>query len=118
MECLHAIFGAHRNHEPISNETAAPTRCRRLVGRAPLRLRCRQDAGSTLKLMEPPHATSAAHWDHEPLAVPRWTKSADKSDALQRLRARGGVSGLRGSVWSACGFSAAFPRQAAIRWPG
>src|SRR5437016_13956395 len=27
------------------------------------------------------------HWDHEPLAVPRRTKSADKSDALQTLRA-------------------------------
>src|SRR5256886_622941 len=27
------------------------------------------------------------HWDHEPRAVPRRTKSADKSDALQTLRA-------------------------------
>jgi len=25
-------------------------------------------------------------WDHEPLATPRWTESADKSDALQTLR--------------------------------
>src|SRR2546426_10185525 len=27
------------------------------------------------------------HWDHEPRAVPRRRKSADKSDALQTLRA-------------------------------
>src|SRR5439155_6020938 len=27
------------------------------------------------------------HWDHEPLAVPSQTESADKSDALQTLRA-------------------------------
>src|SRR5213594_3689646 len=53
-----------------------------------------------------------------PLAVPRQTESADKSDALQTLRASGRVNGRRVSVWSACGFSAAFPRQAAIRWPG
>src|SRR6059036_3114283 len=26
------------------------------------------------------------HWDHEPLAVPHQTESADKSDALQTLR--------------------------------
>ena len=58
------------------------------------------------------------HWGHEPLAGPRWTESADKSDALQTLRARGRVSEGRVSVWSACGLSAAFPRQAAIRWPG
>src|SRR2546425_1597129 len=45
------------------------------------------------------------HWGHEPLAVPRRTESADKSDALQTLRARGRVSGPRVSVWSACVFS-------------
>src|SRR5437660_2247610 len=53
-----------------------------------------------------------------PQAVPRRTKSADKSGALQTLRARGRVNGPRGSVWSACVFSAAFPRQTEIRWPG
>src|SRR6059036_3735004 len=68
--------------------------------------------------MESPLSPFRMHWDPEPLAVPRRTESADKSDALQTLRARGGVSGRRGSVWSACVFSAAFPRQAAIRWPG
>src|SRR5436309_9136936 len=68
--------------------------------------------------MESPLGLTTVHWDHEPLPVPRRTKSADKSDALQTLRARGLVSGPRGSVWSACVFSAAFPRQAAIRWPG
>src|SRR5207249_2159216 len=36
-------------------------------------------------------------------------ESADKSDALQTLRAGQG-SGRRVSVWSACVFSAAFPR--------
>jgi len=70
------------------------------------------------RFMESPLGLTTVHWDHEPLAVPRRTKSADKSDALQTLRARGRVSGPRGSVWSACVFSAAFPRQAAIRWPG
>src|SRR5207245_2203699 len=61
--------------------------------------------------------TEIVHWGHEPLAVPRRTESADKSDALQTLRARGRVSGGRVSVWSARVFSAAFPRQATIRWP-
>ena len=42
------------------------------------------------------------------------TESADKSDALQTLRARG----RRASVWSACVFSAAFPRESAIRSSG
>src|SRR6266508_2278181 len=37
----------------------------------------------------------------------RGTKSADKSDVLQTLRA-GRVGGPRDSVWSACVFSAAF----------
>src|SRR5205809_4579284 len=67
--------------------------------------------------MESLHDFDAVHWDHEPLAVPRRTESADESDALQTLRA-GQVSGRRVSVWSACVFSAAFPRQAAIRCPG
>ena len=30
---------------------------------------------------------STVYWDHESLAVPRQTESADKSDALQTLRA-------------------------------
>jgi hypothetical protein len=37
--------------------------------------------------MESPHDFGAVHWDHEPLAVPRQEESADKSDALQTLRA-------------------------------
>src|SRR6266568_5628446 len=49
--------------------------------------------------------------------VPR-AESADKSDPLQTLRARGQVNGRRVSVWSACVFSAALARKAAIRWPG
>src|SRR5438128_1297334 len=42
---------------------------------------------------------------------PRRRETADKSGPLQTLRARDGVSGSRVSVWSACVFSAAFPRQ-------
>src|SRR5213592_7021 len=60
--------------------------------------------------MESPLGLATVHSDHEPLAVPRRTESADKSDALQTLRASGRVSGGRVSVWSACVFSAAFPR--------
>src|SRR6059036_1805748 len=52
-------------------------------------------------------------WNPEPLAVPRRTESADKSDALQPLRAFGRVIGRGVSVWSACVFSAAFPTQTA-----
>ena len=37
--------------------------------------------------MESPLSFFRMHWGHEPLAVPRWTESADKSDALQTLRA-------------------------------
>jgi len=36
---------------------------------------------------ESPLGLTIVHWDPEPLAVPRRTKSADKSDALQTLRA-------------------------------
>src|SRR5437867_7105031 len=35
--------------------------------------------------MESPLSFFRVHWGHEPLAVPRWTESADKSDALQTL---------------------------------
>src|SRR2546428_13990954 len=37
--------------------------------------------------MESPLGLATVHRDHEPLAVQRRTKSADKSDALQTLRA-------------------------------
>src|SRR6266496_1942798 len=57
------------------------------------------------------------------LSLPRLTAgfririmSADESDALQMLRASGEVRQLR-SVWSACVFSAAFPRHSALRLP-
>src|SRR5206468_9004059 len=36
---------------------------------------------------ESPLGLTIVHWDPEPRAVPRRTKSADKSDALQTLRA-------------------------------
>ena len=74
--------------------------------------------GSSFGFMKRIDQSEFVHCCQNTLALPRRTKSADKSDALQTLRARGLVSGPRGSVWSACVFSAAFPRQAAIRWPG
>jgi dihydroorotate dehydrogenase len=48
---------------------------------------CRQGAGSTLRFTESPLSFFRIDWDHEPLAVPRQMESADKSDALQTLRA-------------------------------
>ena len=36
--------------------------------------------------MESPLGLATVNWDPEPLAVPRRTESADKSDALQTLR--------------------------------
>src|SRR5256885_1210853 len=53
----------------------------------------------------------------EPLAVLRRRERADKSDALQTLRDCRRHWTAR-SVGSACVFSAAFPRQSAIRGPG
>ena len=44
-------------------------------------------ACATFRFMESPLGLTIVHWDPEPLAVPRRTKSADKSDALQTLRA-------------------------------
>ena len=44
---------------------------------------------------EPPFVFFRMHWDHEPLAVPRQTESADKSDALQTLGATASASGFR-----------------------
>src|SRR5438094_4266811 len=40
-----------------------------------------------LRIMESPLPLVPMHWDHEPREVPRRTESADKSDALQTLRA-------------------------------
>src|SRR5213593_1589436 len=70
----------------------------------------------TLQLMESIGDSEIVHRGYEPLRCR--SQSADKSDALQTLRARGRVSGSRVSVWSACVFSADFPRQTAIRWSG
>src|SRR5437667_6936308 len=42
---------------------------------------------SALRFMESPLSFFRMHWDHEPRDVPRRTESADKSDALQTLRA-------------------------------
>jgi hypothetical protein len=39
------------------------------------------------RFMESPLGRTTVRWDHEPRAVPRPTESADKSDALQTLRA-------------------------------
>src|SRR6266699_6171399 len=40
-----------------------------------------------LRIMESPLPLVPMHWDHEPREVPRRTESADKSGALQTLRA-------------------------------
>src|SRR2546425_8367536 len=117
MESLLSLLHMHWDHEPPIDETTPRRCCRHLAGSAFLRSVCRQDAGSTLGFIESLDDSEIVHWGHEQLAVPRRTQSADKSDALQTLRARGQVSGGRVSVWSACGFSAAFPRQAEIRCP-
>ena len=104
MESPYAIFGVDWDHEPARTIPCCI---------------CNMELSErVLGFMERLDDFRAEHWDHEPLAFPRRTKSADKSDALQTLRARGRVSGGRVSVWSACVFSAAFPKQAAIRWPG
>src|SRR5580765_3369970 len=51
----------------------------------------------------------------------RWVSSARPKAPINRTHsrrfARFGDARLSRSVWSACVFSAAFPRQAAIRWP-
>src|SRR5437867_1996296 len=65
------------------------------------------------RFMERLGDSEIVHCGHEPL-----DESADKSEALQTLRAFGRVRGRRVSVCSACVLRAAFPRQAGIRWPG
>src|SRR6266511_584369 len=53
MESPHDFDAVHWDHEPRTSRTVPPTRCcRRLVGRAFRRFLCRQDAGSTLRIME------------------------------------------------------------------
>src|SRR5207247_10879728 len=49
---------------------------------------------------------------------PRRMKRPRKLDVLQTRRAYGRVRGPRDSVWSACVFSAAFPRQVADSMAG
>ena len=46
------FFGMHWDHEPRTYETIPPTCCRHLAGRGIGEMLCRQDAGSTLRLME------------------------------------------------------------------
>src|SRR5580765_6086599 len=71
MERPHGSFAAPWDQEPRTSQVVPATRCcRRLVGRASLRFLCRQDAGSTLRFMESPHAIFAVHWDHEPTPQP------------------------------------------------
>ena len=55
------------DHEPRTSATVPPARCcRRLVGRALLRLLCRQDAGSTLRFMESHLLLANRRFRHEP----------------------------------------------------
>src|SRR5216684_711271 len=96
---------------PWDDEPTRP-RARRQVTQS--RTRTRRTTSKKPWFVEILDDSEIVPWGQEPLAVPRRTESADKSDALQTLRARGRISGPRGSVWSACVLSAAFPRQAAI----
>src|SRR5436190_24020181 len=41
-----------------------------------------------LRIMETPLGLTTVHWDHEPFSVRKRSESADKSDALQTLRAQ------------------------------
>src|SRR5436309_15397971 len=67
--------------------------------------------------MESPLVMFAVHWDHEP-RLSRARRKAPINRTHSRRFARFGDARQSRSVWSACVFSAAFPRQAARRWPG
>src|SRR5216117_935159 len=64
-----------------------------------------ESQASVFRFMKGPHSFFRMHWNPEPLAFPRRSESADKSDALQTLRVFRRVIGRRVSVWSACVFS-------------
>src|SRR3989442_531402 len=115
-----SVFAASlRKNELQTSRIVPPTGCcRRLVGRAALGFLCRQDAGSTL-----PGSWRALFRFFACIgAMNRWPCRAGRKAPINRTHskrfARFGDARLSRSVWSACGFSAAFPRQAAIRWPG
>ena len=79
----------HCDQQLRTSRTVPPIRCcRRLVGRAFLRLLCRQDAGSTLRCTESLRSLVRKHWDDELMALPLTRPSAsakvpaDKSDTL------------------------------------
>src|SRR5881409_2627262 len=75
MESPLSFFRMHWGHEPFHTpgQGTRPTPCR--------------PGALTGRFMQSPLDSEIVHWGHEPLAVPRWTESADKSDALQTLRA-------------------------------
>ena len=56
------------------------------------------------------------HRDHD--CWPGAGRKAPINRTHSKRFARFGDAGQSRSVWSACVFSAAFPRQAAIRWSG
>src|SRR5437016_12633800 len=70
-----------------------------------------------LRIMESPLPLVPMHWDHEPREVPRRRKAPINRTHSRRF-ARFGDARRSRSVWSACVFSAAFPREASIRCPG
>ena len=117
-ESLHDFDAAHWDHELQTSRIVPPTGCcRRLVGRAALGFLCRQDAGSTL-----PGSWRAPFRFFACIgAMNRWPCRAGRKAPINRTHskrfARFGDARQSRSVWSACVFSAAFPRQAATRWP-
>jgi len=82
MEGPLAIFALHWDHEPRMHNWFI----------------CK---GDILRFMESRLSIFRMGWDPELLNDARQRESADKSDALQTLRASGRVTGRRVSVWSA-----------------
>ena len=109
MESPISFFRMHWDQEPTPNPSQEGNR-----QDSDERLLPSWEGSGVGRFMESPLGLTTVHWDHKPLAVPRQMESADKSDALQTLRAVGDPRRSR-SVWSACAFSAAFPSQATIR---
>jgi hypothetical protein len=96
MESPHDFDAVHWDHEPRTSRTVPPRRrCRRLVGRASLRFLCRQDAGSTLRFMESPHALLARIGKMNPPLTPHSAfRLRVRYRAVIRFKVKEEVSGV------------------------
>src|SRR5947209_2306479 len=83
MESLHSFVRMHWDYEPT--RPRARPRPRRQATQS--MTRTRTTTRTKRRFMESLLPFLRMNWDHEPWAVPRRMKSADKSDALQTLRA-------------------------------